>query len=604
MKEYSKFNLALAVSSALFASQVAAFGPVWPADGDNANGVDPAGSVVLWHSGASASTSSVQTAVVEAFCETDNVNAVDAIDILEDARALGKPEFWSVACIGKATLPSTLAGKKIIWSKRDEGGSGVGVAPLALGKAISFMKPSTGAGTNCPSISSQRRVIDVGAIGSSEPVDTVVNVWNCTGFAIPATVNEADATVDAVVRVPDLGTSDIEPDKFASTFAENVSNSDFDLDGTRAPTDPDDVLGAYDATGLTKEGLAQLLFGVPVNVLMYQDLQRAQFPGDGPGGLADHPLYDSCNPAGLNYGSITSTGANANKEMCMPSLTGDEIRSIIAKNGAIRSAADFQKETAFQSGTFASITATGTTDQTIQICRRVRGSGTQAQMNAIFLGYPCDATGDGSIDTLLPEGRTPLTTFVTEGESSGDVEKCLNDFNDGTNTTGDNASSRTRWAIGVNSMEKNNTLSNRYRFVKVDGFAPTLLNAHAGDYYDIARQTLQYKTAGVPTVTVDAFNAFKVFLADPLKLPSLNKSHPFGTSGWLGAPSAAVTPDSELNFTRPVSWMRRVSVSGTPNTCALASAFKKTGGTGTDITVAPQNCSADNGSADGNCYTP
>jgi hypothetical protein len=579
--------LSLAAAGALaVAGQAAAFAPIWPADGDAANGADPAGSAVIWHSGATASTSSLQTAVIEAFCDP-----AQPVDILEDARVVGKPDFWSVACKGKATLPATLATKKILWSKRDEGGSGTGVGPLATSKFIGFMKPSTGAGTNCPAVTGSR---------SFPTIPLTANVWNCTGFNVPAVFNEADPNADGVSRVSDIGTSDIEPDKFTSAFNFNVPASDFDLDGVRGPTDTDDILAPHDATGLTKEGVAQLIFNTPVNILMYQDLQRAQFP-------TGHPLFNDCNPAGATYGLITSTSANANKEKCMPSLTASEIRSILAKGGAVRGSKDFQAETTYGSGVYAELDATVTsltTDNTIQICRRVNGSGTQAQANAMILGYPCDATGDSSIDTLLPEGESALTTFVTENESSGDVEKCLNDFNNATNTSTRNSTLKKRWSIGVQSLEKNNTLANSYRFIKIDGFAPTLVNAHAGDYFDIGQQSLQYKT-GAPTVTVDAFTSLKPYIQDPLKLPALNKVHPFGTSGWLATPSATVTPDSALSFARPVAWFRRVSSSGVANTCAQPSAFKKSGIPGTDITVGPSNCSAgENTDGDQNCYTP
>jgi hypothetical protein len=576
----------VAAAALSMAGQAAAFAPVWPADGDAANGTDPAGSVVIWHSGATASTFSLQTAVVEAFCDV-----AQPVDLLEDARVVGKPDFWSVACIGKATLPATMAGKKILWSKRDEGGSGTGVGPLATNKFIGFMKPSTGAGTNCPAVSGTKAFPGVTA-----------NLWNCTGFNVPAVFNEASPTADGVSRVADIGTSDIEPDKFTSAFNFNVPATDFDLDGVRGPTDTDDILAPHDANGLVKEGVAQLLFNTPVNLLMYQDLQRAQFP-------TGHPLFNDCNPLGATYGSITSSSANANAEKCMPSLSSHVIRSTFAKGGAIRSSLDLRAETSYGSGIYAELLATtnGATDNTIQICRRVNGSGTQAQFNAMHLGYPCDATFDGGIDTLQPEGESILTSFVTEGESSGDVEKCTNDFNNGTNTSGKNAALRKRWAIGIQSLEKNapsgaGTYTNPYRFIKIDGFAPTLVNAHAGQYFNFGTQSLQYK-AGAPTITVDAFNALKPFIQDPLKLPSLNKTHAFGVSGWLATPSATVTPDSALSFTRPVAWFRRVSFSNVPNTCALPTAFKKSGTPGTDIVVGPSNCSSEGG-ADNNCYTP
>jgi hypothetical protein len=595
--------LSSATAGALaMAGQAAAFAPVWPADGDAANGTDPAGSVVVWHSGATASTFSLQNAVVEAFC-----NPNQPVDVLEDARTLGKPDFWSVACIAKATLPAPYVvggvAQKVLWSKRDEGGSGTGVGPLATSKIIGFMKPSTGAGTNCPADSGTDKVFPVATGTGTAGGNTVsANLWNCGEFDVPAFGAEADPAGDAVYRVADIGTSDIEPDKFTTAFSLNVPATDFDLDGVRGPTDTDDILDPHTANGLTKAGVAQLIFNTPVNLLMYQDLQRAQFP-------VGHPLVLDCNPSQAGYGLITDSAANANSEKCMPSLSASVIRSIFMKGGAIRSSTDFQAETTYGSGVYAALTATGVTDNTIQICRRVNGSGTQAQFNAMHLGYPCDPTGDGFIDTLIPEAESGLTLFVTEGESSGDVEKCSNDFNNATNNTTKNpVPSKFRWAIGIQSLEKNapsgGAYTNPYRHIKIDGFAPTMVNAHAGQYFNVARQSLQYNTATATTATVQGFNVLKPFIEDPLKLPSLNKTHAFGVSGWLASPSATVTPDSELSFTRPVAWFHRVSDGKVANTCAFPSAFKKTGGTGVDITVAPTNCSSGaNTDGDENCYT-
>ncbi len=660
---FSKLLLVTMVTAGALSltGQAAAFAPIWPADGDNAEGADPAGSVVIWHSGATASTSSLQTAVIEAFCDLDpdgNPGTIN-IDVLEDDRSLNKPDFWSVACIIKAGIvppvgvPALTAGNKLLWNKRDEGGSGVGVGPVEKGRKIGFMKPSTGANTNCPAVTTSR-----------PQAGTTVNVWKCgtvgapSGFNVPVVpplptppltdpIGEASATADGVLRAPDIGTSDIEPDKFASVYLENVPISDLNLDGFKGVS-PGDDLPAYTGTtfGLVS-GLAQLIFNTPVNLLMYQDLQRAQFP-------SGHALFNDCNPAGIAYNNnvaivgssalssspallITTFNTMGNTEKCMPSLTASEIRSIFGTNGAIRRIADFQGE--LGTGVFTELTGTGTTDDTIQICRRVEGSGTQAQFNAMLMGYPCDPNAaDGSIDTLRPEGEGNFTLFVTENESSGDVEKCLNDYNNGTNTnanaTNKNTLLRKRWAIGIQSLEKNvptagtalaaGVYSNQYRFIKIDGFAPTLVNAHAGDYINVARQSLQYKTGALAPIPA-AFAALKPFVELPSKLPALNKTHAFGISGWLATPATTLVPesflpDSKLNFSRPVAWFRRVSFNaGVSNTCALPSAFKKAtltpavfGNpdllTATAITVGPQNCSSNGGAppllgADQNCYT-
>ena len=640
--------LSLATAGALaLAGQASAFAPVWPTDGDAADGTDPAGSVVVWHGGASASTASMQSAVVSSFCDP-----AQPVDILEDARALGKPAFWSVACIVKPGVTGMTAGNKLLWSKRDEGGSGVGVGPVQMQMHIGYMKPSVGdtngdgivdvANTNCPTQNGGTRTI--GGIAG-------VKIWNCTDFtytwtatgvgSVAASINEAGPASDAVLRATDIGTSDIEPDKFASTFQLNVPSADMELNGVTDNILYDfnephyvslggiggDKLPAHDTSNLAAAPAALLTFGVPVNVRMYQDLQRAQFP-------SGHPLYNDCNPdSGVSYGNITAavydgfgnatSGGildarnNANLEKCMPSLTGNEIRSIAAKGGAIRSSTDMQFETMYGGASFTTLSAMakGATSNAIAFCRRVNGSGTQAQFNAIMLGYPCDATGDGTIDTLVP--ATELAVVMLN-EGSGDVEKCLNDFNDGTNTTSQNTALAKRWAIGVQSLEKNNpnlttgVFSNKYRFIKVDGFAPTLANVHAGDYYDIASQSVQYNSslpAARLAVASASFTALSTGLQNANNLPALNKTHAFGVASWLGIPSnslASNIPTAALDLTRPVSWYRRVSgtnsgVSTFVNTCALPSMFNKTGDS--SATVGPQNCTS-NGGADGNCYTP
>ncbi len=591
-----KFSKLLTLSSVTalalaMAGTASAFAPDWATDKDNFDGADT-GTVTIWHGGASASTGSMQIAVIGSLCDL-----AQPVDVLEDARVLGKPEFWSVACLVKAGVTGITVGSKLLWNKRDEGGSGVGVGPLATSTPVGFMKPSTGLGNNCPSISSTRNYDTTG----DGVTDVVANVWNCTNFAIPVDpYNEASASTDGVLRVPEIGTSDIEPDKFQSIFPQNVPVADLNLDGNQN----NDPLPAYKTPGVLSDvGLAQLIFGVPVNVRMYQDLQRAQFP-------APHPLNADCHPAGGTYGDILVSTSNANSEKCMPSLTGQEIRSIMMAGGAIRSTTDFQAETAFGNAVFAQLTGTGTTDNTIQICRRVPGSGTQAQHNAILLGYPCDPTGDGTIDTLVPESEGFATPFVVNNSGSGDVEKCLNDFNNGANITGKNAALRIRWAIGVQSLEKNapsgGAFANAYRFIKIDGFAPTLANAHAGDYYDVARQSVQTRI-GTDPVNVFARDALAPNVDNKAFLNALNKTHAFGRSGWLASPRATQKPDSALtaaNILQPVAWYQRVS--GTKaNTCALPSMFNAKGGgvVNNSGTVGPQNCS-NNGGADNNCYTP
>ena len=635
--------------------QAAAFVPNWTIDKDGANGIDGA-TVAIWHAGASASTSSVQKAVMDAVCSN-----ASPVDILEDARSYGtvpttltagvaRPAFWTVACIAKAGITGVTAGSKIMWSKRDEGGSGVGVGPLAAGNdtIIAFMKPSTGPGpdtifntaddTNCPgngatniggfTLNNYMRPVIVDGIPLSATVHNCINfsyrLTTSTTPGIVALKSPDGVSDDAVERAPDIGTSDIEPEKFSASLVENNPRTDFDLDGDLETLQTFDPPGTADVNfNGTSQPVAYLTFGIPANVRMYQDLQRMQFP-------AGHPLNADCHPNGASYGNVTAavydisgnatSGGildprnNANVEKCMPSLTGNEIRSILSSTAAIKNSTDFQYMPTYNDATTLTTlaaTANGASNNAIQICRRVKGSGTQAQANAILMGYPCDVNTDGNIDSLIMTFDGQLGATTIENEGSGDLELCLNDFNNGANATGRNSGLLKRWAIGIQSLEKNNpnfttnTYANAYRFIKIDGFAPTIANVHAGDYYDFAAQSLQYRT-GAPVPAFGVYTALAASIKDVTVLPGLSKVHTFGTAGWLAIPTSTLKPDATLSLTRPVSWYRRVSSSGKFNTCASPSMFNAKGGAvvNNSATVGPQNCSkATVGGTDNNCYT-
>lgn len=553
--------------------------------------------VVIFHAGASASTRSVQEGVVLALCDP----SLSTPNVFGNNAAIASADMWTVDCSAKSGLTNITAGTRIIYNKRDRDGSGVGVKPLIDGQPVGFMAPVEDAAGNCPNSS------NISLVGT-----VTVNYFNCTGFTTGATgtrqpVGSLAATTDIILAVPQIGTSDIEPSKF--TYALNTPAADLNLDGSTATEEPN----PNQNNTLTANGVGILVFGVPVNLRMYQDLQRAQFSGDGAGGNPDHPLYNDCNPAGANYALASGNAANpnnvadnANLDKCMPSLTRMEISSIYAAGGAIRNIGDFQRETFYGSGAFTALTGTGTTTNAIQICRRANGSGTQAQSNAIYLGYPCDDVGNW----LTPETRAVLTTFVHNNPGSGNVENCLEAYSDGdddgntvaNSTTGIGFDNNTAiaWAIGVSSLERNANLAKKFRFIKVDGAAPTLLNVHAGDYVQWAQQSIQ---AVAPTGAVQGvLSAMTTELSNPTALSALQFAHPFGASGFLATPSATNVPPSELNLAAPIATFRRVSGAGATNVCAMPSAFKKTGAQ--TITVAPQNCSSDNGSADQNCYTP
>jgi len=72
---------------------------------------------------------------------------------------------------------------------------------------------------------------------------------------------------------------------------------------------------------------------------------------------------------------------------------------------------------------------------------------------------------------------------VFAGLGTGDVRECL-----------DGHAQFNRWAIGILSTENVGNNGNRkFRFIKVDGSAPTLLNAYLGRWPHVTEQSMQWR---------------------------------------------------------------------------------------------------------------
>jgi ABC-type phosphate transport system substrate-binding protein len=537
--------LSLSIAAALaagFAGPAAAYAPTSPLDAD----------YNIYFAGATASNLTLRQTIIEQVCDP----AAGDIDEFNDGPATN-PNDWAVACtVTTASVPGvTLTPARIIFHKTNRGGSGTGVGPVESEAALQYAVISTGGATpNCNTPTAQ-----------VSPDGTAFERWVC------GALKEA--------RIPDGGTSDIEPNKF---FGINTPVADTNGDGINEPV-PFLNLGNLDVFSL-----AHLAFGIPVTKELRDALQATQFP-----------VTSACHPQNGGY------AANAETEACMPNLTKEHVRSIMA--GRVANWNQLQVEqrdpvTGAPLGTVAGLYTEATTkyarplqtDTNVQICRRVEGSGTQAQFNAIFMGWPCDLNTDGAIDVVEPAKVSNALggPKVVLNSGSGDVRRCLNDYNNGTATMTapvkpDPAATK-RWAIGVQSLENNANLADAYRFIKINGSAPTLKNMHNGQYDDWAAQSMQWRKDettyvwGVPRPVENnnqgnaskgadikrIFNFLKDSWITVSSIVSLNVNynHSFGQSGWLVEGKTTLKPDNILNPARPVATYTR-SPAGAPNHC-------------------------------------
>ena len=328
-------------------------------------------------------------------------------------------------------------------------------------------------------------------------------------------------TTGASVQV-DGGISDLEPALFP------------DLSGIQACFTPPA------GTTITSNAVFAIIFGVPVTTAFRNALQSAQ---------------------GLAAGSETVQD--------MPSLTMQQLRSIYQGTLSNTSA----------------IPGGGLPSQQIYVARRVGTSGTQRSFAAYFLQQRCIPgvaafAGNDALpaqaDSLCSGGAPPT---IYHGSGSQNVINCLN-----------NHQASSRYAVGVLSTEfvpstSTGTDGAGYRFIKISGAAPSLLQTLESRHEFWFEATCQYRSDARNTDILQAICGGPSATPKPgigaasviAKLIVQQHFTDAGVKQWAGvtglyAPPGSVPPaplmtNASVALAPSQSAIR--SVSGGPNSCQL-----------------------------------
>ncbi len=414
--------------------------------------------------------------------------------------------------------------------------NGVDSLPIAAGTRLVLYKNSSSgssSGVNPVANSTTIPFINLASLTQAQYTDGVT----CPISNIAATPDFADVkvyncgnNVGVVNSVPNGGLSDVEPPLLGYVK-------------TTAPTNNE----------LLSQAGPQVVFGVPVSLNFYRALQAAQ-------GKA-----------------LDDTEAN------MPSLTKAQITGIWT--GGIPSPIFF-----------SDITGTKLAAASFERCRRKNGSGTLASTRAYFTAegcsiYPTKLMSPGNDgDATAP--ALPAGVVAEYGGTTG-VLGCLNASNAGG-----------KYGIGMASMETVpgsaytsdavwGTDAGNWRYIKVSGYAPTLLNVAQSKYDFVMEASWNYRggantTSGGP-LAGDAKTFFDKMVATnstQLVIKELNTQfiHSFGQSGLMGKPGTPTAPSAapagvltaaEVTANPISTWTR--AVAGTPNSCNPISVTKETG---------------------------
>lgn len=452
---------------------------------------------------------SLAVASVPAFALNPNVDGAPELEVFvsgASAQDVGFENSFRVGTCQPGTLDIYRAGapgnNRVIYCRIDGTlGDGFGISgfPAAPGLRVAIYKSSIGGSGN--------GVAPVANDTSAGLQFRALTGLPVTGSGLCDQVGEpADGALIAYTSHNNCGVA-------PNTAPDRTADADEGPDAGLSDVEPRLIRPfiATNASRLRSRGANHLLFGIAVSTNFRDALQTAQ---------------------GLTVGSDTYEN--------MPTLTSAAIAGAFTQNITEWS----------QLRTQAGAALPGLpADPTAFVCRRVQTSGSEAITEVHFARARCEASvaefatdSDSASATALPN----FDGSVYEGSGSSNVRDCL----DAANDTG-------RWSIGLLSLENkaNNppALPARdYRYVKVDGYAPTLLDVVNGGYSFYAEQTVNDRNGTGPGLAFSALplnvqrvvNHVVAQLSNDVVIEVLNRDfqYPWGDSGLLARPDVFGTP--------------------------------------------------------------
>ena len=419
--------------------------------------------------------------------------------------------------------------QKLLISRRRLGASGVGLDAVAHGTKLSYLSTADLAG--CTYVASPSNSYSSG--GATYQYNYTCPTPTDTYSASAAT---SDVTPDVFYADDNvyIGTTAIEPGQIANVKA----------------------IGGH-------------VIGTPVTLLLRNALQYAE-------------VQAGMLPASCTVGSEIAS--------CVPSLSKEQLVSIFT--GGI---VDWGQLQVTPTQTLVDIVAAGVTagvdplpnapykglknpiDTTVHICRREPGAGQQVALLANVLQYPC--LGANS-PTLVNQTAASDVEYAT---SLGAVDKCLGDFNDGTNgwfgtsnpagipnPPATSVQHGNQWAISIQSTERNATNGADYRFIAIDWALPTGQEAYLNHYRLVGNYALSWNATDANTVS--ALNAIAAYSGLPTTIVSRNSglsNQSFGQAGYIALSDNGYYPPLTWTSTNPVTPYSRLDTQNKPNACVI-----------------------------------
>jgi len=270
------------------------------------------------------------------------------------------------------------------------------------------------------------------------------------------------------------------------------------------------------------------IFNTPVTLGLRNALQDIQFPGQ--------------------------CAANRELASCTPNFTAAQIAKVFDGSAATWD-----------------LVVPGLNNKPVKVVRREIGSGTEASLNIavpskmysdLTKAYPCTTGAQPTIlnsaNVTVTGGSGTMKTALTSADAAGD------------------------WAMGILAPNANGAGPDAsgtapYRFVKIDGGAPTMNDTAAGKYRFFSQGTFQRLSTGAGTAAeVSLIEALVAKATDPAVIAkgnnSINNKQSFGNWGYM-FPSASINCSGSSCDSTPLTTQRFApTVAEAPRNCVAPTA--------------------------------
>ena len=435
--------------------------------------------------------------------------APNSVDTFSDVSATGTlgGRWQAFYFTGKADLGALLAGKKIVFEKRTYGSGGYGVVPLLANN-----------GSGLP-------------IEHLNIIGLAASAWDADGSSgrkWKKTLTGSNAGTYLIKTISDVGFLALDPNALLKPATENYTEQVKELISGDFETDwPLDLNKTPNLFTVINTG--GYVYGIEVTEDFYRVLQAAQkiagsLPSDTPIG---HYTAATMPSLSRNFLASIFAGKVSHWEQIkvVNKLTGEAVPltdpSILSTAGV----------------TAPPLNTDGITP--VGVGRRNKGATSGAVAYARLLGYPSTPrshppaanTSNDNIDAPIVKSPTSLTA----------TNNLLIDWQTGTNVSGLNPTNTKVWGIAISGGDRDpgttaeGTGGKPWRYIKIDGAAPTLENVAAGTYPFWAEGTVLYRTENTADPLWSSKTTLLKAFADDMGSPSLakqvNTTLTFGVSG-------------------------------------------------------------------------